>query len=97
MALAVNGLRGMLSSHPIPEKDDYTSPISPPAGVRSFRIETEEGDDMDLIMRIQEALSKSTDEGNTLDLSRRGIKRIGEEAVEMFRQGVGKEKKGVWR
>lgn len=52
---------------------------------------------MDLIMGIQEALSKSTDEGNTLDLSRRGIKRIGEEAVEMFRQGVGKEKKGVWR
>jgi hypothetical protein len=52
---------------------------------------------VDLLRRIQDALQKSSDEGDTLDLSRRGIRKIGEEATEMFRTGVGKEKRGVWR
>jgi hypothetical protein len=47
--------------------------------------------------RIREALDRSGDEGDTLDLSRRGIEGIGAEAVEMLRKGVGKESKGVWR
>lgn len=85
-----------MSSRAIPEREDYTSPVSPVES-KSFRIETEDGVEIDLIMRIQEALKKSADEGNTLDLSRRGIKRIGEEAVQMFHRGVGKDGKGVWR
>lgn len=47
--------------------------------------------------RIIKALERSSDEGDTLDLSRRGIEKIQEEDVEMFRSGVGKDKKGVWR
>jgi hypothetical protein len=47
--------------------------------------------------RIREAAERSNDEGDTLDLSRRGIDRIGPGAVDMFRKGVGKEGKGVWR
>ena len=47
--------------------------------------------------RIHEALGRSGDEGDTLDLSRRGIEVIGVDAVEIFRKGVGKDHKGVWR
>lgn len=47
--------------------------------------------------RLGEALEKSEDQGDTLDLSRRRIEVIGEEAVIMFRKGVGKDHKGVWR
>jgi hypothetical protein len=49
------------------------------------------------LRRIHEALEKSNDAGDTLDLSRRGIDGIGHEAVEMFRKGVGKDSRGVWR
>lgn len=49
------------------------------------------------LKRIREALDRSTDEGDTLDLSRRGIEGIGPEAVVIFNQGVGKDRKGVWR
>lgn len=47
--------------------------------------------------RIFKALERSPDEGDTLDLSRKAIDGIGDEAVEMFRKGVGKDQKGVWR
>ena len=47
--------------------------------------------------RIHEAIERSDDEGDTLDLSKRGIKGIGVDAVEVFRKGVGKDHKGVWR
>lgn len=92
--MAVSGLRGVLAGNGM--EDDFLSPVSP-SGSRSLRIETEEGVDVDLLRRIQDALQKSSDEGDTLDLSRRGIRKIGEEATEMFRTGVGKEKRGVWR
>ena len=49
------------------------------------------------MQRIHEALERSGDEGDTLDLSRRGIEEIDAEAVEMFRKGVGSDYKGVWR
>lgn len=49
------------------------------------------------MQRIMRALEKSPDEGDTLDLSRKGIDNIGDEEVEMFKQGVGKDMKGVWR
>ncbi|WVQ98890.1 hypothetical protein IAU59_006021 [Kwoniella sp. CBS 9459] len=49
------------------------------------------------LRRINEALGGSSDEGDTLDLSRQDIRKINDEAVEMFRTGVGKGKKGVWR
>lgn len=52
---------------------------------------------MPALTRIQKALEHSTDEGDTLDLSRQGVDKIGEEDVDMFRRGVGKDKKGVWR
>ena len=50
-----------------------------------------------MIRKIQAALEKSSDGGDTLDLSRRGIDGIGPEAVEVFRKGVGTDSKGVWR
>ncbi|KAK8869664.1 hypothetical protein IAR55_000232 [Kwoniella newhampshirensis] len=53
--------------------------------------------DQRTLTRVREALGGSGDEGDTLDLSRQDIRRIGEEAVEMFKSGVGKGKKGVWR
>ncbi|KAK4684557.1 hypothetical protein P7C73_g5616, partial [Tremellales sp. Uapishka_1] len=46
---------------------------------------------------IGQALEKSEDKGETLDMSRQAVGSIGEDAVEMFRRGVGKDKKGVWR
>lgn len=46
---------------------------------------------------IFRALERSPDEGDTLDLSRKDIDGIGHDAVEMFRKGVGKDQKGVWR
>lgn len=49
------------------------------------------------MQRIMRALEKSPDEGDTLDLSRKGIDDIGDEEVEMFKSGVGKDLKGVWR
>jgi hypothetical protein len=49
------------------------------------------------MQRIMRALEKSPDEGDTLDLSRKGIDNIGDEEVEMFKSGVGKDLKGVWR
>jgi hypothetical protein len=49
------------------------------------------------MQRIIRALEKSPDEGDTLDLSRKGIDNIGDEEVEMFKSGVGKDLKGVWR
>lgn len=50
-----------------------------------------------IMSRIFNALERSPDEGDTLDLSRKGIDVIGHDAVEMFRKGVGKDQKGVWR
>lgn len=49
------------------------------------------------MQRIMRALERSPDEGDTLDLSRKGIDNIGDEEVEMFKSGVGKDLKGVWR
>ena len=60
----------------------------------------EEVDPLGLTLRrIYEALAqdRSKDQGDTLDLSRAGIEGIGEDAVEMFRRGVGKDQRGVWR
>jgi hypothetical protein len=47
--------------------------------------------------RLQDALDKSADEGDTLDLSRRQIEAIGDEAVKLFSRIAGKENLGVWR
>lgn len=46
---------------------------------------------------IMTELAKSKDHGDTLDLSRKGIERIGEDDVQILRYGVGKGGKGVWR
>lgn len=46
---------------------------------------------------LRRALENSRDYGETLDLSRERLERIGDDAVEFFRQRVGREKKGVWR
>jgi hypothetical protein len=52
---------------------------------------------MDTVQLIGRALSNSGDEGDTLDLSRLGIESIGDDEVELFRKGVGRDRKGVWR
>lgn len=49
------------------------------------------------VSKIKKALERSPDHGDTLDLSRRGIERIHEDEVEMFRAGVGTDQQGVWR
>lgn len=59
--------------------------------------EEEEGDETYTLDKIRHALKKSNDGGNTLDLSRRGIQQIGPAAVEVFRKGVGQDRKGVYR
>ncbi|KAL7424160.1 RAM signaling network component [Cryptotrichosporon argae] len=46
---------------------------------------------------IQKALAASPDHGETLDLSRNKLEVIGDVEVEMFRRGMGKDSKGVWR
>lgn len=69
--------------------------------IRGGGVADDLGDGVDVsrltMKRIHEALERSGDEGDTLDLSRRGIEGIGVDAVEMFRKGVGKDHKGVWR
>lgn len=60
-------------------------------------IDDEEGDEADTLEKLKMALRKSNDSGNTLDLSRRGMRQIGPKAVEVFRKGVGQDQKGVWR
>ena len=90
VAMAVNGLRGMLGGASRPSFPG----ISP---IDDSGEEEDEDDDDATLAHIREALENSNDEGDTLDLSRRGIQEIGEEAVEMFRRGVGKDRKGVWR
>ena len=64
---------------------------------RRERSETPAKAGVSTMQRIMRALEKSPDEGDTLDLSRKGIDNIGDEEVEMFKQGVGKDLKGVWR
>lgn len=59
--------------------------------------ESEEGAEDEVLGRIRDALARSSDHGDTLDLSRKGISAIGPLAVQQFRRGVGKEGKGVWR
>ena len=99
MSLAVSGLRGM--SHERSHSQGYTDnsvpiPESPEVDDVGGDEEEEEGE-AHTVKRIHEALQKSPDRGDTLDLSRRGITGIGPEAVETFRRGVGKDMKGVWR
>lgn len=106
VAMAVNGLRGNLIL-PVSEGDGDGDGDDGDGQGEEDQSVTENGDlqtrgDRDAaddlaLRRIYEALGKSNDEGDTLDLSRRGIERIGEDAVEMFRRGVGKDRKGVWR
>jgi hypothetical protein len=62
-------------------------------------IDEDEGDEdeSDTLAKLRASLKKSNDGGNTLDLSRRNIRQIGPQAVEIFRKGVGQDKKGVWR
>ena len=64
---------------------------------RRERSETPAKAGVSTMQRIMRALEKSPDEGDTLDLSRKGIDNIGDEEVEMFKSGVGKDLKGVWR
>ena len=59
--------------------------------------EEEEAQEEEVLRRIDEALQRSRDSGDTLDLSRKGISNIGPLAVQRFRRGVGQENKGVWR
>ena len=59
--------------------------------------EVEEDPEADVLARIKEAVSRSRDQGDTLDLSRKGISTIGPLAIQQFRRGVGQDGKGVWR
>lgn len=107
MTLAVNGLRGMPkeSNRYYMDNTELLSPIHsarPSSGDYSVRGGSGGGGDRIekeavTMRRLRDALDKSDDEGDTLDLSRRHIEVIGEEAVGMFRNGVGKDRKGVWR
>ena len=93
VALAVSGLRG-LDTPATGQGEGYEDESA---------IYAESPDDVEpeieeqTVRRIREALEQSPDRGDTLDLSRRGIESIGPQAVEVFRKGVGKDQKGVWR
>lgn len=101
VALAVSGLRGMIQSpsqspaHGGINGSNTNLPLRSPS--RSVFVVAEGSTEENMLRRIHEALEKSNDAGDTLDLSRRGIDGIGHEAVEMFRKGVGKDSRGVWR
>jgi hypothetical protein len=75
---------------------DHETPRKPRRGRRSDTT-TPARAGVSTMQRIMRALEKSPDEGDTLDLSRKGIDNIGDEDVVMFKQGVGKDMKGVWR
>lgn len=83
------------------EQEKDTSMFLTPARARDMRHNTPGTGSgksaVSTMNRILRALERSPDEGDTLDLSRKGIDSIGDEEVEMFRQGVGKELRGVWR
>jgi hypothetical protein len=83
------------------EKQKDSSMFLTPARARDMRSTTPGSgpgkSSVSTMNRIMRALERSPDEGDTLDLSRKGIDTIGDEEVEMFKQGVGKELKGVWR
>ncbi|WVQ78593.1 hypothetical protein IAT38_000679 [Cryptococcus sp. DSM 104549] len=49
------------------------------------------------VKTVANAVKSSKDEGDTLDMSRLDIRRIGDGLVEMFNAGVGRQRKGVWR
>ena len=97
VAMAVNGLRGMLNdkegSSASPEDNKSYHHRQYSSQSTSEYIHGEGA----ISKQIKEALEQSNDDGNTLDLSRRGIQRIDDQAVEMFRKGVGQDSKGVWR
>lgn len=83
-------------SRPMPFISDSNGQYSgaPNGGVDQ---DGESVDESDTLGKVQVALKRSSDGGNTLDLSRRGIQQIGPAAVEVFRKGVGHDDKGVWR
>ena len=56
-----------------------------------------EGEGPPGMKEMREALQRSVDMGDTMDLSRRRITTIGDDEAEMLRRGVGKDRKGVWR
>lgn len=88
------------SSHPYPRPSHSTTDLNgqyPDTQPVENMQDEEEEDESDTLEKIYIALNKSNDEGNTLDLSRRGIQQIGPAAVEVFRKGVGQDGKGVWR
>ena len=83
VSLAVDGLRDV----------DGASPVEHRSGLER----SDESVYPATVQRIHEALARSGDGGDTLDLSRRAIGGIGVDAVELLRKGVGKDHKGVWR
>ena len=107
VALAINGLRGGFD---VEEEEEIELPPglelrSRQESFSSFSMveeedledEVSEEDTLDKIHEILRECQKRGDTGDTLDLSRKGIKRIGPQAVELFKRGVGKEMRGVWR
>ncbi|WVR05328.1 hypothetical protein IAU60_002342 [Kwoniella sp. DSM 27419] len=108
VALAVRGLRGALTNDStggsngnvdgMPSRPAYGRGRSSSRDVNPNApgAKTQAGEEA-LLRRIQEALGGSSDEGDTLDMSRQDIRGISDAAVEQFAAGVGRGKKGVWR
>ncbi|ODO10734.1 hypothetical protein I350_01331 [Cryptococcus amylolentus CBS 6273] len=107
--LAVRGLRDLSSPSPPPPPPKSTN--RPGAGaapsvesesritpsISNASLDELSQRDQQTLKLVEEALQRSEDEGDTLDLSRRAIDRIGDRAVDMFNCRVGKNQKGVWR
>ncbi|WVQ71691.1 hypothetical protein IAR50_001232 [Cryptococcus sp. DSM 104548] len=107
--LAVRGLRDLSSPSPPPPPPksmnrpgaSSSTPLESdsriPPSISNASLDELAKRDQKTLKMVEEALAKSEDEGDTLDLSRRAIDRIGDRAVDMFNSRVGKNQKGVWR
>ena len=107
VAATVQGLRSGMSSHDGVQGDmDRPSPSRLDTGTGSMRPEggglrvveespVSRSGAEGAIAKIQRALEKSPDGGETVDLSRRGFEGIGDEEIEYLKTAV--TKGGVWR
>lgn len=80
---------------PRPPRGPLRSPGAPRSPNVPATVNGSAADHVQVLLR--KALEGSRDGGETLDLSRDKLDRIGDEEVEFFRDKVGKERKGVWR
>jgi hypothetical protein len=91
--MAVNGLRSEMSL----DSEYGTIPSTSGSSGGSSGGALGEQSNATTMRVLRKALKISKDDGHTLDMSRDQVEGIGDEAVEMLANGVGRHKEGVWR